>query len=162
MAARPVWSRRPYNRPALLHANSFFRTSIDANAAVDAGIGVNDSLLVGHAYSLTRALADTTFASGTFLIIYYCRHSHIPFKSSIKPKKQRRNVTGLYAFYNTFFRKFRQKSTPFSPRPGLQGSDLRAMQFIWGMPAICPRRERRPFRGRVDWGRIRRPIRELG
>jgi hypothetical protein len=66
----------------LLHTDCFSRAGINADTAVNAGVGANYRLLFDHAYSLTRALADTRFTTSAFLFIYFGRHLYNPFKNT--------------------------------------------------------------------------------
>jgi len=66
----------------LLHTDCFGWAGIDADTAVDAGIGVNLRLLINHLDSLARALVHTRFATSTFFLIYFSSHPYDPFKKT--------------------------------------------------------------------------------
>ena len=63
-----------FQYPALLHADRFNGALIDAHAAINALVGVDDGLAVLHinGFTGTRIYASTTTCA--CICIYYCRH----------------------------------------------------------------------------------------
>jgi hypothetical protein len=63
-----------------LHTDCLIGTSFNADAAVNAGFGIDLCLAIDHSDGLAWALFHTGFATSTLCLIYFCRHLHNPFQ----------------------------------------------------------------------------------
>jgi hypothetical protein len=66
----------------LFHTNGLNRTNVHTNSAINAGTGINNSLVFNHAYCLAGTFLDTGLASGAFLGINFSWHLHNPFQKN--------------------------------------------------------------------------------
>jgi hypothetical protein len=58
-----------------VHRNSFDRTLVNAGTAIDAGIGIDNGLIVFQRDCLNRAYFNAVPAARAFLSISFCRHN---------------------------------------------------------------------------------------
>jgi hypothetical protein len=88
----------------LLHTDCLDGAGVNADPAVDAGIGIDDRLFVNHANGLAGALRYTGFATGAFFLIHLSRHLYNPFKKQPKNLPLGKGMLQNYQDVTTNFR----------------------------------------------------------
>jgi len=99
-----------------LQAYCRHRAGIDADAAIDAAIGVHLCLATDHADRAARAFADAALAPGAFFLVDFGRHPQTLSKNDLKPLYQRRrNHNASSGDYNRKFANSKQNCLEDSP-----------------------------------------------
>jgi hypothetical protein len=96
---------KPLINSELFKAYCLNRTTVNADAAVDAVIGADHGFAIGHLDSLTWAVFHAGFAAGAFTFVNFSRHLHYLSKKQPYFSRQETKCYKITARLQSYFPK---------------------------------------------------------